>query len=51
MEDMHMSMPVDDSLDDESRRLALARYYGLVSYLDHQIGKIISALDSTGLSG
>jgi len=50
VEDMHRSQPVDDSLDDDERRLALACYLGLVSYLDHQIGRVLEALDATGLS-
>ncbi|TAD88624.1 MAG: sulfatase [Alphaproteobacteria bacterium] len=44
VEDMHVSQPVDDSLNDEERQLALACYLGLVSYLDHQVGRILDAL-------
>lgn len=29
---------------------ALAAYYGLITYLDHQVGRLLSALDSAGLS-
>jgi choline-sulfatase len=35
---------------DDKRRLAMACYFGLISFLDFQIGKIIETLDSTGLS-
>jgi choline-sulfatase len=33
----------------ERRRLALACYYGLVSFIDEQIGKVLSALSNSGL--
>jgi len=35
---------------DEKRRLAMACYFGLITFLDFQIGKIIKTLYSTGLS-
>jgi len=35
---------------DERRMQAIAAYLGLCSYLDHQIGRILKALDQTGLS-
>jgi choline-sulfatase len=47
VEDMHRSQPVDDSLDDAERQLALACYFGLVSYLDHQVGRILDALSAS----
>ena len=34
--------------DDEWISLARARYYGLAAWLDHQIGRILSALDRSG---
>jgi choline-sulfatase len=41
---------LDDELGtDERRRLAIASYLGLVSFLDAQIGRILDALDATGL--
>jgi choline-sulfatase len=33
----------------ERRRLALACYYGLMAFIDEQIGKVLDALDQTGL--
>jgi choline-sulfatase len=36
--------------DDDHRRMAIAAYYGLVSFLDDNVGKILRALDSVGLS-
>lgn len=35
---------------DERRRLAIACYFGLVSYLDEQIGRVLDALDRLGLA-
>jgi len=35
--------------NDERRRLAIACYFGLISFLDDQIGRLIQALESTGL--
>jgi choline-sulfatase len=35
----------------ERRRLALASYYGLVSFMDEQVGKIIGSLKKNGLAG
>jgi choline-sulfatase len=36
--------------DPALRRLAIASYYGLCSFLDHNIGQILGTLDQTGLS-
>jgi choline-sulfatase len=35
--------------DDTERKTAIAAYYGLVSWLDHNIGRLIAALEATGL--
>ncbi len=32
-------------------RRALSGYYGLVSFLDHQVGELVRTLESTGLAG
>lgn len=37
--------------DDLERRTAIAAYYGLVSFLDHNVGRILAALDDCGLTG
>jgi len=43
-------MDHDESLgSDERRRLALASYYGLCTFLDEQIGRVLKALEATGL--
>jgi choline-sulfatase len=36
--------------DDDERRTAMAAYYGLTSWLDHNVGRLIAALDEAGLS-
>ncbi len=36
--------------DAEERRSAIAAYYGLCSWLDHNLGQIMSALESSGLA-
>lgn len=37
------------AFDDDTIRRALAAYYGLVTFLDEQIGRVLAALDDTGL--
>ena len=37
--------------DEDERRRAFVAYYGLVSWLDNNIGKIVAKLDETGLRG
>lgn len=34
--------------DEEERRVAIASYYGLTSYMDHNVGRIIKALKENG---
>jgi choline-sulfatase len=44
-------MNYDDYFDDEaSVRRAIAAYYALVTYLDHNVGRVLSALRMAGLS-
>ena len=40
----------DDEFDEPMVRRAIAAYFGLVSFLDHNIGQILRTLDETGLS-
>lgn len=35
--------------DDTERRTAIAAYYGLVSWLDYNVGRLMAALETTGL--
>lgn len=39
---------LDDANTEEERRRAAAAYYGLVSYLDHNVGRILDALEASG---
>lgn len=50
LDDMAYSQPTDDGLSDQERKLAKASYYGLVSFMDHNVGQILSALASAGLT-
>ena len=34
--------------DEEERRVAIAAYYGLTSYMDHNVGRIVAALKASG---
>ena len=36
---------------DDKRRLAIACYFGLITFLDTQIGRIVAALEKSGLAG
>lgn len=50
LEDSHRRHPVDDALDDNQRRLATACYYGLCTWVDRQVGRVIGALERGGLT-
>jgi len=39
---------VYDNFTDETTRIALASYYGLVSFLDSNVGRVLAALDDAG---
>jgi choline-sulfatase len=39
-----------DYFGEERLRIALAAYYGMVSFLDHNIGQLLQALEDTGLA-
>ncbi len=43
-------MNYDDFFDEESVRRARAAYYGLVSFLDHNVGRVLEALEDGGLA-
>ena len=36
--------------DEHERRMAIAAYYGLISWLDHNVGSILTALEDAGLT-
>ena len=51
LEDYRNSFCYDDFFESEHDvRKALSGYFGLVSYLDENIGKVLSALEDTGLA-
>jgi len=51
VERMARFAPLDDELaSDERRRLAIASYFGLVSFMDAQMGRILDALDALDLA-
>ena len=45
------SFNYDDYFDDVKLRKAIAGYYGLCSFLDDNVGLVLSALEDAGLSG
>ena len=44
-------MNYDDFFTPEKVRVALAAYFGMVSFLDDNIGRVLAALESAGLAG
>jgi choline-sulfatase len=40
----------DEGFDDEKRRRAIAAYFGLVSFVDGNVGRLLDALVATGLA-
>ena len=48
---MRKCLCFDEPFDPPMVRRALAAYFGLVSFLDHNIGAILRALEETGLAG
>lgn len=48
---MRHCMPYDEGFpDDATRRRAIANYYGMVSFTDDNVGKILAAIEAHGLS-
>jgi len=46
----HLIRQDEHNLTDDMIRIARHAYYGMISYVDDQVGKIIEALDTTGLN-
>ncbi len=46
---LRLSSNYDDWFDEEAVCVARKSYYGLVSFLDHNIGRLVEALDRAGL--
>lgn len=40
----------DDYFDERKMRIALSAYFGMVSFLDHNIGQLMKVLEETGLA-
>lgn len=48
LKEMRSFWNYDDFFDADDRALAVKGYYGLCSFLDHNIGKVLSALEASG---
>lgn len=46
---MERNRNYNDFLTEDSRRVLLSSYYGCISYLDHNIGRVLDCLDDCGL--
>jgi choline-sulfatase len=46
---MRKSMCFDDPFDEPMVRRAIAAYFGLTTFMDHNVGKILKALESIGM--
>jgi len=44
------SMIYDQGFDESKVRKAIAAYFGMVSYVDHNVGRLIETLEDTGLA-
>ncbi|HBK81101.1 MAG TPA: sulfatase [Nitrospinae bacterium] len=44
------AVPSDDYFDDEKRRIAIAAYFGLCTFLDRNIGGVLESLEKSGLA-
>jgi choline-sulfatase len=51
IEAMRKCLCFDDAFDPPMVRRAIAAYFGLASFLDDNVGKILRALEETGLAG
>ena len=47
--DQSLFAQTDTGLSDDDRRACIAAYYGLCTYLDHQIGKVLNTINEVGL--
>ncbi|MDE0340999.1 MAG: sulfatase-like hydrolase/transferase [Nitrospinae bacterium] len=43
-------VPSDSFFDDEKRRVAIASYFGLCTFLDDQVGRVLASLERAGLA-
>ena len=45
---LHECAPYDDYFDDHKRRVALASYFAMISFVDSNVGKILKTLEESG---
>ncbi|MFT5658504.1 MAG: choline-sulfatase [Gammaproteobacteria bacterium] len=45
---IHRNFDYDKHFNDQTRQIARASYYGLCSFLDHQVGQVLAALLASG---
>lgn len=50
LRELHAYMNYDRYFDEEKTRIAIASYYGMVSFVDSLIGKTLAALETAGLA-
>jgi choline-sulfatase len=50
LQELRRGLGIDSELDPTAVRRAVAAYYALCSFMDAQIGKVLSALDEAGLT-
>ena len=50
LEDFRGFFDIEGAFDEVTLRKVIAAYYGMVSYLDDNIGKLLAVLDETGLA-
>lgn len=50
LEDYRQFFGVKDEFDEETLRRVTASYYGMISFLDHNIGRLVAALQECGLA-
>ena len=49
MKNLRIACDYDAQFSDEDKQVAIASYYGLCSFVDDMVGKIIAKLSETGL--
>lgn len=42
--------PYDDYMDEEKRRMPVASYFGMCSFMDANLGKVLGAIEASGLA-
>ncbi len=47
---LRQCMPFDEPFDPEKLRRAIAAYFGMVSFTDHNVGRLLATLAATGLA-